>query len=1239
MTGDSPSSQPQSFQREMLLKHAFALLASAELGRQTDWSGPSEVVALEARVDALIVLLDIIPRTELARLDTVLSVWHSQFADGEQVAAAELRTSARWALGIGKRNGHSAGETQEQFTRAAALVHLRKGESFPIRPQSAEWTDAEARNQCGLGLGVWLERVRKDERWTRLPAVIPGDAPVELERVYVELYAVQVNDLRDDAVADLTRLQRMSARSLASEHPAINAAAMVSRALERCIVVGEPGSGKSTLIQWLVWATHREKLPDFDAALFVELSMFADAIEERPDLSLLEFFFESLGTKLNDWRPAASWMRRAAAENRRFLLLLDGWDEVPGPLREQVRQRVAAEEPFFVTVITSRPSGLPRQLLSGSRVDLYHIARLSERATEEFVEKRLQAHGKSHLRDSILSRIEEEDDFGQMAGNPFLLGLLVGVLARSAGRGRGPRTRAEMYQQVTAWVKEQYNQSARETDRLTAGHLAGLRRLAYELLFDDDRPRYTFREGELADRLKDLHPEPISRSRFINQVDYLCDEYSFLHATFEEFFAAEHAATLSSEEAESFMDRAFSSSSRFIVLEFAAGIGGKLSKSCGKRSAQWLRQRDRYLQATLRVARLIAAGRWSDEFPDGIGRSVRDELWQEVVSSDDMELTKLAVSGFAAMDAEDLCRRARKQKDLSTWAIECMTNAVPSSVARREGLDELLTGEWETFAGTDVRGGATESEIASIRQALSDPSLSDQDRREAAIRAGAAKDQGAVAALLGILNSPRAERNLLEQTIFSLGLIGGRDATDALIRMVLGDPPFDDEFVLMAAAALRNVAGGRKALDPPGRDRLLRRVAALPPETPHLKFIFAALEGFPVRDGANVIAHIALHKNLAPDLRAEAVRVLATASERPLVQEMLSSIADEPSDHVAIAMLTVAIERSQSVPLEWLEDKIESCRERVKLHQLIKAYVLLVPYAPPTEGRRATKFLHRMIAASMKKTATAMDERAKALVQALATAEKAERPYLSDQTLDLARVAVTRFAEGPQQVAEGCVLLAASVLTHFRNPASRLELKKGLDTALQMNRTRDQSGQGSERLATALARSLAAVAPEELLAYPSDCTSVDSVLRSQAVREGWMVFSDRITDAEGVEIANRHAIDDRAPVAAPLELADLVKRLPPARRRDFEAYCLLIQGPCEPADSLRTIHAALTACLKKKAEDGPYEFLARLYPKAAPKFDAWKKSLGRTVKELSAHPGADHSLRLVGLAARRDSQS
>ncbi len=618
------------------LRHAFGLLAAAELGRWPDWVGPEDEGLLRERVALLALLWDAVSRSEMPRLEVVVESWGRHFPDRQPVGVARLREVARAALKPLTARPPAAAVDADSLRKALALTGSRRiaGDAIPVSPTSAaDFTEAD--HQCAAGLYVWFNQLANDRRWRQLPVVVPGEAPTDIDKVYVELYAVSDQDASDVYNLDLERSKGLSRRLLAGQYPVVSVSTMVARTMQRCVVVGEPGSGKSTLVQWLAWAVHHQQCPDFDAALVVKLSAFADVLEKQPEVSLLEFFFQSLGTPTRDWRPAVQWLRQVAGNSRRFLLLLDGWDEVPVPLRDAVRGRILAEEPSFVTLVTSRPSGQPRQLREGERVDFYHIAGLTAAAIQQLVRNLLTALGHFDLFEPVLERVQEEPDLRDMAANPFLLGLLVRVLIRTAGEGTAPRTLADVYHQVAAWVQEQHDQAPGPAGPMRDGHVAALRRLSHGLLFEAEPPRYLFHARELAESLSGRAPEPILRSRFINRTDPLFDEYAFLHATFQEYFAAEQAAALSPSEFDSWFDRAFASASRLIVLEFVAGLGGRLATRCRARAVHCFHRRDRFQQVLLRVARLAAAGRWPAADRPGLGRALRDELWQEIRRNED----------------------------------------------------------------------------------------------------------------------------------------------------------------------------------------------------------------------------------------------------------------------------------------------------------------------------------------------------------------------------------------------------------------------------------------------------------------------------------------------------------------------------------------------------------------------------------------------------------------------------
>jgi hypothetical protein len=1234
----APKSVDEASHDPERMAHAFGLLASAELGRWPDWDGADAPASLRARIEVLAILLNVVPRSEIDRLDELIEAWCREFAPGRCTTAIELRESVGRVVRPERAKSDHPTLDENSFRKAMELTRSRENPVTPIalpEPSPNDFSDKQAQQQCAFGLGVWLTQVANHRRWRYLPGIVPGEAATEIDKAYVELYAISDGDAADIGDAAQVHSKRLPRRMLASQYPVVSVPTMVARTMHRCIVMGEPGGGKSTLVQWLAWATHNNKCPDFDVALVVKLSAFAAALAEKPALSLIEFFFDSLDTNIVDWCPGAYWLRRLAAESHRFLLLLDGWDEVPLPQREAVREQIERESHAFVTVITSRPSGLPRQFRDGDSVDFYHIAGLASGAIENLVRKLLTSFGKPELSDPILTRIREEPDLGEMAANPFLLGLLVRVLTRVSDQGVVPRTRSEVYRQITSWVQELHNQSCPQALQLTVEHFAALRRLSHALLFEVDLPRYLFRSRDLAERLSGHSLEPILRSRFVDRVDPVFDEFAFLHATLQEYFAAECAGTLAPQQLDEMMDRAFFSTSRLIVLEFIAGLEGRASVQCREKVVHWFQHRDRFQQVLFRVARIAAAGRWPADDREGFGRSLRDALCAEITQSQNMALTKEAIGVFADLDPIDLARRARENRNLDNWAIRCCVDSVPRPIGRKERLDELVGEEWKDHGKLDARDGPSEIELKNNRTTLMDPTSTESDIRTAIIYARAARDAGAVPALLKMLSPDYKLRELREQAIECLGTIGSRDAIDSLVGIVLGHGDIPDDTVSIVTAVLRQRGTNCQALDPPGRDRLVQRLAILPPDNLRLAHILAALEGHPLRDGADVIAYLARWTEGHIAIRYAAIRVLATVMDRRIVQRVVETIESEPSGQVADWLLDLAVRRAVPVPNLWLEKKILAARDKVRRREFFIAYLMLLPLRTGSERDHASEFLHRHVVKALGDDSQNAIELAEVLDHALSRAEQVMGRVFPDETLGISLDVLAKFTRTPEKTPIEHVMLAANLIGRFGKASARKDLRRALDAALQLG---ERTKQEPDQISQTLARVLAAIAPDELLDYSLDCDCVQSALCLLAVQRGWLVFNDRILDAEGVEIARIDAPGDSDnAMPKPADLISLCKHLSPPQEKVLQSYWLMVKDdtPCRPSDTLKAIYAAVQARHRGETVDELAEYLENLFPDALPSFDTWRKTLNRIEKRFAAQPDMAEYLRRIGLGRQR----
>src|SRR5204862_1607414 len=130
---------------------------------------------------------------------------------------------------------------------------------------------------------------------------------------------------------------------------------------------------------------------------------------------------------------------------------------------------------------------------------------------------------------------------------------------------------------------------------------------------------------------------------------------------------------------------------------------------------------------------------------------------------------------------------------------------------------------------------------------------------------------------------------------------------------------------------------------------------------------------------------------------------------------------------------------------------------------------------------------------------------AEALDRALSRAQHGAAPFFPEDTLRLALDVLAKMTAAPEGVVPAHAQLAVSIITHFRRPATRTELRTALDAALRMH---GQPQSDADRRSQALANALAEVAPGELLRYPPDCECVQSALRALAVQRGWLVFGN-----------------------------------------------------------------------------------------------------------------------------------
>jgi hypothetical protein len=362
------------------------------------------------------------------------------------------------------------------------------------------------------------------------------------------------------------------------------------------VLLGSPGSGKSTTMRWLALHMARascladyqlpQDLAPVQLPLFLTIGDYAKAITAPPSgshqiTSVKEFFFHEW-QKLSPDLPAL--LEDALLEGH-CLLLFDGLDEVAS---DALRSRVRKDLYDFISAYLpeqDNPQSYNRVLITSRIVGYepgpfapfaqYTLLDLDDKQIQQFLTtwcpsvesyqarsqqgmkeeltpqqiQRVQQEGQSQ-RDRLLEALQHNPGIRRLAVNPLMLTIL--ALIQKSGR-RLPHRRIELYQTVTLTLLNNWNQfrggvifSPEESDLAEEV----LSEFAYRLHSRDlpltEKDVFAVTRQTMA-RYYHKIPEQIQRSAVETFIDTLRSSsslfvergqglYGFLHRTFQEYY-------------------------------------------------------------------------------------------------------------------------------------------------------------------------------------------------------------------------------------------------------------------------------------------------------------------------------------------------------------------------------------------------------------------------------------------------------------------------------------------------------------------------------------------------------------------------------------------------------------------------------------------------------------------------------------------------------------------------------
>jgi HEAT repeat protein/GTPase SAR1 family protein len=327
---------------------------------------------------------------------------------------------------------------------------------------------------------------------------------------------------------------------------------------QRAVLLGDPGSGKSSLLQYLAldWVEDNTKpLP-----LLIELRKYA--IDRSGAENFLDFL--SRGTMAN-WGFDRQRLHKHL-QTQPSLVMFDGLDEIfDSQLRESTIEQIAKfatqQYPKAKIVITSRVVGYDRDRLTGVEFQHFTLQELDESQIQEFIDKWYKlAQGEKAEQEQLKQRLKDAIDrspaIQNLANNPLLLTLM----AMLNQQGDLPTRRVDLYDRASRLLLHNWDFDGKNLklhpsiETIEADEKQEiLGNIAYKMQSEETGLAGNLLDSKGLNQIligyfkKNTFQEPPEKAkRLIKQLSsrsfilcaYGTDAYGFVHRTFLEYFCA-----------------------------------------------------------------------------------------------------------------------------------------------------------------------------------------------------------------------------------------------------------------------------------------------------------------------------------------------------------------------------------------------------------------------------------------------------------------------------------------------------------------------------------------------------------------------------------------------------------------------------------------------------------------------------------------------------------------------------
>jgi len=337
----------------------------------------------------------------------------------------------------------------------------------------------------------------------------------------------------------------------------------------KMVILGQPGSGKTTLMKWIaLQAAGSAKSPDTIFSRFIPVFIPLKDLGRDPDRTFREKNIRDLTLEMFKKEGISPSFLEEEFEKNSLIFLLDGLDEVAEePVRKEVIRWIQDQHIRRNTLlVTSRFSGLQeaKGLKFHDAMPVFVIRDFDIADIERFLENwyrnieaavigdagdadRERAFKTGETRYDDLMKVIKNDKYKelrQLAVNPLLL-TIIAIVHRT--RAVLPKERHKLYDECLKVMIELWNVANRKLDISFSvdNSLVNLSKLAVYLMRENRREMQLSEMKSLLPSKIEDKPLEIFLKEMVLKSGLLYEsegKYGFLHLTFQEYLAAWHFA-------------------------------------------------------------------------------------------------------------------------------------------------------------------------------------------------------------------------------------------------------------------------------------------------------------------------------------------------------------------------------------------------------------------------------------------------------------------------------------------------------------------------------------------------------------------------------------------------------------------------------------------------------------------------------------------------------------------------